>query len=161
MDMNAVLTTVATAVAADAATAAWCEATYSKALQVYIGLDERFSPEAAVFPVVSIYMRKKAAGDDETRKMHGIGFTAGVYDETDAAPAPDGPANLTVKNGIGRLEALRYLIEAAATKAGEGLGLEVPKVDTVYEPLDMYPFFMATVEIEFGEDRSQGDDAFQ
>lgn len=175
MDVTTLLQTVRDAVKTDAATATWCRAQYDQVHAVYVGMDVRNPPGSDKYPLVYIYPRGKRSGYDALEQTVTLGVTCGVHstsyeqqwdqgwlssddswlDTTDAWLI-----EVMQYAGIEDVEAFREYVEAAITGATFTGNIYVAGVETDYETIEFFPYFLASMEMRFVEHMSMGDDPF-
>ena len=157
-DMNAILDALRDGIARDPDVAAWSELTYGQAHHVFVGLDEKDPPKSSEYPAVLIHPTDKAAGEDEEHITHGIAIETGVYDEAKET-LPD--INVTEMLGVKRSESFRKLVEAAALTAADSLGLRPSSLRATYSGTEIYPYFLASMELSFVQPTTMGMDMFE
>lgn len=143
------------AVADDAAVKAWCQSNYSQDHKVYVGVDTRKPPGADDYPLVHLYPVSKAEGYSITRQGIIIGATCGIHDSTMLST---GKANVVEYRGVSYIDELRNLIRAAILSVD--YGAYDPDINTEFETIDFFPFFLANMEITFSGEYTQGGTVF-
>lgn len=154
MNMTTLTNALRNAVADDAATATWCQATYGQNHYIYVGMDERNPPADDKYPLVHLFPLRKTAGYDLTQQDHGIGATCGIHDSTFITTGRD---NLVEYNGVDRIEAFRKLVETAIAGALP-TGVSLAEMAVEYETIEFFPYFLASMELRLTQDLYQGDD---
>ena len=135
----------------------WCQSTFGQAQSVFVGIDHRKPPEEDRFPLISVYPIAKAMGFDLEQADHQVLVTCGVCQEGELET---GKANAAELAGFALLESFRKMVETRAALVAEGLGLTLSRVDVEYQPLEVFPFFMATMALALSEEYCQGRDVF-
>ena len=155
-DINTVLATIGSALAADTDIAAFCNAEYSKSLTVFENCDARQDPPASACPLAIISPVDKHGGLGSKQKEHVIGMSAVVHDERKVTAA-DGVVRFV---GGRHVETLRTHILAAVIAASLS-NLKLMSVDTEYNLIDQFPFVSANMVLMFHETWTIGSSPFE
>lgn len=155
-DINALITTLTDAVAADNAVATYCDTTYNTTLTVYENCDSREDPPASACPLVIMSALQKSGGMGLQEKTHSIGASVVVHDE--AKDTTD--AGVVRYLGGRRVEALRKLVLAAIT-AKTPEALQLMGVDIDYDTIEQFPFISANMVLTFNETWTIGSTPFE
>jgi len=175
MDVTTLLRAVRNAVKTDGDTATWCRAQYDRVHRVYVGMDVRNPPGSDRYPLVHIFPRSKSSGYDAPQQSVVVGVTCGIHSaafEQQWTPGWLSSADGWLDSsdawlieaiqyaGIEDVETFREYVEAAITGASFTGNIYVAGVDTNYETIEFFPYFLATMEMRFAEHMSMGDDPF-
>lgn len=169
-DIALILRTLRDAIAQDADTLAWVEATYARGSHtVYIGIDPEDPPsgpdidtdgsaipDTGNYPIVSIAVTEKSGGYGADVISHTIEIVVGIYDdETDVSDT----INVVEKSGAQRLEAFRKLVETATVTALHSLDLRVTgSLISNGKTEEFYPYFLCAQQYTAEEETEFGDD---
>lgn len=166
------------AVAGDSALETWCQAKYGQSVSVYVGMDMRNPPGEDDYPLVHIVASGKVAGQSLAAIDHRFSVVCGVHDtrsesSTDAWTDHAGDiwvdeggdvwvdhetnAGIVQSYGVTYVEELRALVQTAITGAVPA-GCWVERIEVDYESVEMYPFFLAGMEITVSQPVYQGGD---
>lgn len=141
----------------------WCQEKYSSYQTVYEGVDSRNPPSSDDYPVIHFFPLTKTSGYEMSEKPHAIGVMCGVFDETLTTSTYGGVKSKRYR-GVQYAEKLRSLIEKAVTDELEAhFDTEqyfVDTVDTTYEMIESFPFFLAMSAYLVSEKVTQGDEVF-
>jgi len=122
-----------------------------------VGVDTRKPPGDDAYPLVHLYPVNKIAG--EGGQTHIMGATCGIYDT--ALLAGHGKTDVVELQGIGNMEAFRKLVETALLAAELDAGHWVDQINTEFETIEFFPYFLTVMEIRITSELSFGDDYYQ
>lgn len=145
MNINTIVIAIRDVVAASTTIKAWTQATYSKDHKVYVGTDARREPAQSDYPLVKIFPAAKQEGHYLEDMTHRIQLLIGIYQEGKVSGLA---ANVIEFSGVAEIESFRQLVRDAAVAAIVAQGGNVSVVDTVYEAIEFFPFFMAAMDVE-------------
>lgn len=156
MNMTTLLHSLRDAVHDDSTLQTWCNAQYSQAQHVYVGVDERKPPEDSDYPLVHLFPVRKNGGYAVSAIDHIIGATCGIYN---SSMATTGKANAVEYQGIEHIETFREYVENAIAAVDTG-DIFITSLSIEYETIEYFPFFLAHMEFVFSDALSMGDGAF-
>ena len=157
MNMTTLLDAIRDAIHDDAAVLAWCDAAYTRAHRVFVGVDARHPPDENMYPLVHVFPVSKTGGYEVVTQGHQVAVTCGIYEAADRETSKD---YVTEKLGVSYLEAFRKLVETAVV----GCDISDHRIDRMeveYETLEYFPFFLCNMTFTIVWDFAQGDDPFR
>lgn len=154
MNMITLLTTLRDAIHDNSATQTWCTANYTRNHKVYVGIDTRKPPAEDQYPIVHIFPVSKIEGYELEEQEHGIGVTCGIYNED--IRTVSGKTNVVELEGIQDIESFRKLVETAIIGASI-TDIRIDSLNTDYETIEFFPFFLAGMDFKFVHEYAQGD----
>jgi len=157
MDINTLLTDLASAIATDAATLAWANATYDQDHKVYVNVDIQNPPGRTDCPAVEIHPAAKRVGQTITKKEHAFEVTCGIYDEAVKVHAE---TNIVEYEGVQRLEAFRKLVEAAIVGVSVGNAV-FEEVSVEYDTISLFPFMLVGMGIGITKQLTVGENRYE
>lgn len=138
MNEYTILTNIRDAINSDAAVTAWCQTNYSVDPAIYLGIDQENPPDESEYPLIAVFPWSKESGTVREDEGFGVGLLVGVFDENRTKSG-----NLVEYIGIQKIIELRRLVITAAAGADFDGGM-VTTVDVEYEPVEMFPLFLAS-----------------
>lgn len=147
MDINTLLDTIETTLANDTALRNWANVTYGRTQKVYINVDTRNMPAEGDCPYVAAYPASKSVGARTDRKSHRIEMVFCINDDTASIDAEN---NIVKYEGVARVEEFRKLAEDALAAMDIG-NVMIDRIDIEYDTIDSFPFMVAAMSAEFGE----------
>ena len=163
MNITTELNKIRDALKSSTAIVAWSVTNFSKTHTVYKGIDTRKSPAESECPVVYIYPVQQMGGYDLDDQDIGIGAICIISKDTitTTTTAVNGETvTLNEYAGIDLVEALRELVEQEIVGIALSNGDLVVEVNVDYEPIDAFPYFIATMDAMIRHEYSQGDDPY-
>ena len=154
-DLNTLLVNIRNAIYDYGDLQTWCTSNYSRNHKVYVGLDTRNPPGQSDYPMVAIFPWKQSQGYGKMEQRHEFEIVVGLYDT--ALRAVAGKSGIIEKNGIQNLEAMRALVSLAI----QGADIDdnwLNDLDTEYDPVEYFPFFLGSSIYKLSTPYYQGDD---
>ena len=158
MDMLTLIETIRDAVHDDSDTQTWCTANYSRNHKVYVGIDMRNPPGDSDCPLVHLFPKAKISGYELDDQDHIIAATPVLSNENTRTVA--GKDNVVEMLGISHMETFRKYVETAVVGATPS-GMFINILETEYDPIEFFPFFIAPMEFKFTKTYYQGMDVFE
>jgi hypothetical protein len=157
MNIVSTIESICQAIAVNSALTSWGTTAYAKSVYVWQNVDPRRFPKEEHCPAVAVYPHEKEAGMGipDRIKRNIICVDCFVFDLSVAAHATI--TRLMIYAGLGKLEAMRLLVQAAIEAIDIG-NVYIEKIQTTYNTIDEFPIFRATMEIWFAEEMTLGCD---
>lgn len=152
MDISTLIDTIKTALANDAAVDNWANLTYGQTHTTYVNIDIRNPPGEDDCPYIVFYPTSKTMGSKSARKQHRFDVICCIHDsESETNPE----SNIVEYKGVVRIWEFRKLVEDALDGMSIGNAL-IDLVEVEYDTMDSFPFMIAAVAVDIGEEHLIG-----
>lgn len=154
MNINALITDMAEAIAQSADVLAWANLYYKRDHRVFVNFDMENPPGESYCPYAVIYPESKLAGQTIQQRAHVLHVVTCVYD--DSSREYPGINNIIEYEGLQRAEAFRKLVETAM--AGVDIGNGVIDFNIEYDPISDFPFLWCGMAVTITEPVTMGSE---
>jgi len=159
MNIFTLLQTIRNQVAEDANIKAWCNLYYSQVHTVYIGMDLNNLPGEGDTPLVYLFPSGKQSGYALEAQPHQIIATCELFNKN--YEQVYGFDNCYEYTGVEHIVGFRKLVENSILAAISTLpAMEASDMETLYSPVEEFPFFQAVDVYTINQRLYQGDDPF-
>lgn len=155
MDIQTLCDLFASAIAQDPALSLFGETEYDTAPTVYVNVDPRQPPQASNCPFVAIWPTSKTGGTDE--QVATFEVVCCLHDETSQQTHD---SRIVQFAGVYNIETMRRAVSAAISGADLGTA-SVASIETEYDTIELFPFFIAAMTVTVTEPWTIGENPFE